>query len=116
MVIEVVGLIVEVGGLKAGVGDMLRVLTSGLAPLDLEVIGFRAGRLLATPLGPVAGVRPGAHVTHSTRGASFPVGPSMLGRIFDAFGDPLDEKPAPPTVANRPLRSPPPLAISRKSI
>jgi flagellum-specific ATP synthase len=116
VVIEVVGLIVEVGGLKAGVGDMLRVLTSTPVPLDLEVIGFRAGRLLATPLGPVAGVRPGAHVRHSTRGANFPIGPGMLGRIFDAFGEPLDEKPAPPTVANRPLRSPPPLAISRKSI
>lgn len=96
VVIEVVGLIVEVGGLKAGVGDMLRVLTSAPTPLDLEVIGFRAGRLLATPLGPVAGVRPGARVTHSTRGADVPVGPGMLGRIFDAFGDPLDERAAPP--------------------
>jgi FliI/YscN family ATPase len=116
VVIEVVGLIVEVGGLKAGVGDMLRVLTSAPTPLDLEVIGFRAGRLLATPLGPVAGVRPGARVTHSTRGADVPVGPGMLGRIFDAFGDPLDERPAPPATSSRPLRSPPPQAISRKPI
>jgi flagellum-specific ATP synthase len=116
VIIEVVGLIVEVGGLKAGVGDMLRVLTSGPAPLDLEVIGFRAGRLLATPLGPVDGVRPGARVTHSTRGASFPVGPSMLGRIFDAFGDPLDERPAPSATSSRSLRSPPPPATSRKPI
>jgi flagellum-specific ATP synthase len=116
VVIEVVGLIVEVGGLKAGVGDMLRVLTSAPTPLDLEVIGFRAGRLLATPLGPVAGVRPGARVTHSTRGADVPVGPGMLGRIFDAFGDPLDERAAPPATSSRPLRSAPPQAISRKPI
>ena len=116
VVIEVVGLIVEVGGLKAGVGDMLRVVAGASPALDLEVIGFREGRLLATPLGPVAGVRPGARVTHSPRGADFPVGASMLGRIFDAFGDPLDERPAPLAAGSRPLRSPPPLAISRKPI
>jgi FliI/YscN family ATPase len=116
VVIEVVGLIVEVGGLKAGVGEMLRVETGGSSPLDLEVIGFRAGRLLATPLGPVAGVRPGALVARSSRGANFPVGPDMLGRIFDAFGDPLDERAPPKTTHRRPINAPPPPAISRKSI
>jgi flagellum-specific ATP synthase len=116
VVIEVVGLIVEVGGLKAGVGDMLRVLTSSPPPLDLEVIGFRAGRLLATPLGLVAGVRPGALVVHSSRGANFPLGPGMLGRIFDAFGDPLDERSAPVAVMSGPVRAAPPPPISRKPI
>jgi FliI/YscN family ATPase len=116
VVIEVVGLIVEVGGLKAGVGDMLLVANGASPSLDLEVIGFRAGRLLATPLGPVAGVRPGAPVMHSARGANFPVGPGMLGRIFDAFGDPLDQRPAPTAFGSCPVRAPPPLPISRKAI
>ena len=115
VVIEVVGLVVEVGGLRAGVGDMLQVL-GGSPVLELEVIGFRAGRLLATPLGPVAGVHPGSRVTHSPRGTNLPVSGAMLGRVLDAFGDPLDDRPAPKAEAIYPIHAAPPQPMSRRAI
>jgi len=92
-VLQVVGLIVEVGGLRAAVGDMLSVQTTEGGELELEVVGFRSARLLTTPMGALAGVRPGARVKHTHRGASVVVSPNMLGRIVDSFGRPLDAGP-----------------------
>ena len=113
VVVEVVGLLVEVGGLKAGVGDILQIAGGGL---DLEVIGFRAGRLVATPLGSVAGVRPGTRVIRLDRGTNIGVGDALLGRIVDSFGRPLDEKPPPDLATRAPVRAPPPPPVSRRPI
>jgi FliI/YscN family ATPase len=114
-VIEVVGLVVEVGGLEAGVGDLVEV-EGAEKPLSLEVIGFRSGRLLATALGPVTGIRPGARVVHASRGTAIPVGDALLGRILDPFGVPIDGKEAPPFVDRYPAMAPPPPAMSRRTI
>ena len=93
VVLEVVGLVVEIGGLRAAVGESLQVHGEDGSTLDVEVVGFRSGRLLATPLGPVSGVRPGATVVRSGAGARVPVGGALLGRVVNAFGAPLDSGP-----------------------
>ncbi len=116
VVLEVVGLVVEVGGLRAAVADVLRVLADGGAHLDLEVIGFRGDRLLATPLGPIAGVKPGSRVEHSGRGPSIAVGFGLLGRIVDAFGGPLDGGPRPDVTSSYPVYASPPPPVSRRPI
>lgn len=115
-VLQVVGLIVEVGGLRAAVGDMLSVRTSGGIELELEVVGFRSSRLLTTPLGPLEGVRPGAEVRHTHRGASVQVSPGMLGRIVDSFGRPLDGGPALPDAVSIPVRRDAPDPFDRGAI
>jgi flagellum-specific ATP synthase len=89
VVLEVVGLLIEVGGIQAKVGDTLQVVSEN-GQLEIEVTGFRSGRLLATPLGDVAGVEPGARVYKSERGTKIRVGFDLLGRIVDAFGFPMD--------------------------
>ena len=83
---EVVGLIVEIGGLRAAVGDTLIIETNSGDPVEIEVIGFRAGRLVTTPLGSMSGVSQGAPVRHTHRGATVAVSPELLGRVVDAFG------------------------------
>lgn len=115
VVLEVVGLLVEVGGIQAKVGDTLQVLAEN-GQLEIEVTGFRAGRLLATPLGDVAGVHPGARVVRSERGTKIRVGSDLLGRIVDAFGHPLDG--GAPTVSRveYPLVTAPPPAVARRPI
>lgn len=116
VVLEVVGLVVEVGGLQAGVGDILEVATDREHPLGLEVIGFRSGRLLATPLGAITGVHPGATVVKSGRGSTVGVGMGMLGRVVDAFGTPIDGMPAPETEEYYPVHAPPPHPFARRPI
>ena len=93
---------------------MLRVESQ--TPLDLEVIGFRNGRLVATPLGPVAGVRAGDRAVLSERGSRIVVGDKLLGRIIDPFGAPIDGLSRIVSQDGYPVNAPPPPATSRKPI
>ena len=116
VVLDVVGLIVEVGGLRAAVGDALAVEDSSGSVLEIEVVGFRAGRLLTTPLGVLSGIRPGARVVRLERGATVPGTLALLGRVVDSFGRPLDG--GPPIVAEHscPVNAAPPPAFARRPI
>ncbi|HEY2407714.1 MAG TPA: FliI/YscN family ATPase [Polyangiaceae bacterium] len=116
VVLEVVGLIVEVGGLRAAVGDSLQVAAASGNSLEVEVVGFRSGRLLTTPLGPLSGVRPGARVVRLERGATVPVSMNLLGRVVDSFGSPLDGGPSISLERAYPVNAAPPPAFARRPI
>jgi FliI/YscN family ATPase len=112
---DVLGLLVEVAGIRAATGDRLEVRIEG-RPLALEVLGFRKGRLLAAPLGSTEGIRPGDAVIRRADGATAEVGDALLGRIIDAFGGPLDDGPPPRCLDRVPLRREPPSPFSRRPI
>ncbi|MEO7037474.1 MAG: FliI/YscN family ATPase [Polyangiaceae bacterium] len=116
VVLDVVGLIVEVGGLRAAVGDALAVEGESGARLEIEVVGFRAGRLLTTPLGALSGVRPGARVIRLERGATVPGSFTLLGRVVDSFGRPLDGGPSIQAERACPVNAAPPPAFTRMPI
>ena len=115
-VADVVGLIVEVAGVRAATGERLEVKMGDGSSLALEVLGFRGGRLLAAPLGPTAGIQPGARVVKMAHGASAEVGEALLGRVIDAFGRPLDDRPAPVLDRHAPLVREPPSPFKRQPI
>jgi flagellum-specific ATP synthase len=112
---EIVGLLVEVEGISAPIGGQLEV-TRHDRPLELEVLGFRGNHLLAAPLGSMAGLSPGARVRASPRMARVGVGPSLLGRVTDAFGSPLDGGPPLSFREFAPLHAPPPAPFARAPI
>ncbi len=86
---RVVGLVVEAFVPDARLGDMIEVRgTGGVAPC--EVVGFRDQVALAIPLGPLAGVAPGAPARARPGAAEVAVGPALLGRVVDAFARPID--------------------------
>lgn len=116
VVLDVVGLIVEIGGLRAAVGDSLAIQSQSGAVLEVEVVGFRSGRLLTTPLGPLAGVRPGASVVRTHRGASIGAAAALLGRVVDSFGRPLDGGPEIEAERHCPVLATPPPAFARRPI
>ncbi|HEX2674782.1 MAG TPA: FliI/YscN family ATPase [Polyangiaceae bacterium] len=116
VVLDVVGLIVEVGGLRAAVGDALSVEDDSGSTLEIEVVGFRAGRLLTTPLGVLSGIRPGARVVRLERGATVPGAFALLGRVVDSFGRPLDGGPAIVAEHACPVNAAPPPAFARRPI
>jgi flagellum-specific ATP synthase len=113
---NVVGMVVEVGGLRAAVGQTLEVMAADGSALELEVVGFRAGRLLATPLGSLSGIQPGALARLSERGATIAVGPALLGRVIDAFGRPLDGGAPESGVGRYPIHQVPPPPFNRKAV
>ena len=112
---QVVGQLVEVEGIATAVGTQLEARLAARS-LPLEVIGFRQGTLLAAPLGSIAGLAPGVRVRLSRRAARVPVGDAVLGRVLDAFGEPLDGKEAPHCTSFAALQASPPPAFTRRSI
>ena len=116
VVLDVVGMVVEVGGLRAAVGQTLEVRTDHGTSLELEVVGFRSDRLLASPLGSLSGVHAGAPARLSDRGATVGVGPDLLGRVFDAFGGPLDGGPKLSLAERYPIHRAPPPPFGRKPV
>jgi flagellum-specific ATP synthase len=84
--------------------------------LRLEVLGFRQSRILTAPLGSTAGVAPGMRVRAAGRNAMVAVDGTLLGRVTDAFGAPLDGGPIPTCRGRVALRAAPPPAMSRRPI
>ncbi|XRD81710.1 FliI/YscN family ATPase [Dyella halodurans] len=89
------GLAIEAEGPDALIGELCRVSGHGSdGPVLAEVVGFREGRVLLMPFGHLRGMPIGATVEALGRRSRIPVGKEMIGRVLDAFGAPLDGKPA----------------------
>lgn len=87
---RIVGLRLEAAGCTAPVGSRCRILSKGVDPLEAEVVGFSGGSLYLMPEGPVRGLMPGARVIPLSAKGEVAVGESLLGRVIDGAGRPLD--------------------------
>ena len=67
-------------------------------------------------LGTDAGLKEGDIVKRTGRVVSVPVGEALIGRVVDALGAPIDGKGAIETSEYRPIESPAPGIIERKSV
>ncbi len=115
-VAAVSGLLIEARGAltRLAVGARAEVMRFGAPPLAAEVVGFRETRALLMPFGPVEGVAPGAEIRIEPKGSAVRPTRAWLGRVIDAFGEPIDGKgPLPQGAAPYPLRNPPPAAHAR---
>ncbi|PTL59173.1 FliI/YscN family ATPase [Paraconexibacter algicola] len=93
-VTDLIGLIVEATGLEAEVGEVCEIETGrDRPPTPAEVVGFRAGRTLLMPLGELVGIGPGDRVTAMGAPVRVPTGASLLGRVLDGLGRPIDGGP-----------------------
>jgi flagellum-specific ATP synthase len=118
-VAAVSGLLIEArGGLtRLAVGARAKVSRLAAEPLDAEVVGFRETRALLMPFGPVEGVAPGAEIRIQPEGAVVHPTKAWLGRVIDAFGQPIDGKgPLPRGIAPYALRASPPPAHARARV
>ena len=85
----VVGLGVQVTGVRAGVGELLRLHTAaGIVPV--QVVSVQADGVTCLALGGTAGVAAGDVAVPTGGPALVPAGFGLLGRIVDALGRPLD--------------------------
>lgn len=114
---KVVGLVAEAAGLSASLGAVCHILPEdGGEPIAAEVVGFREGNILFMPYGDMRGVRPGSLIRNSSLPPVFPVGPGLLGRVFDSFGVPLDKGQPIAPEAMVPLYASPPAPLDRPRI
>jgi FliI/YscN family ATPase len=110
------GLLVESQGPAAAVGDFCEISTGNGRIVRTQVIGFRNGRVLAMPLDEPDGLQLGSRVVARSQDARLAVGPGLLGRVLDGFGQPMDGGPAIEAEASYPLYSPPPSPLDRRHI
>jgi flagellum-specific ATP synthase len=132
-VAQVIGLSIEVEGLRLAVGDVCTILpetagrrmlhTADVALSDrraggisAEVVGFRDNRLIVMPFSDTQGVRPGSAVFPRGRAFNVPVGPSLLGRVIDGMAQPIDGLGPLGTIARYPVTNQPPDPLSRRPI
>jgi len=87
--VSVVGLTLEATGCRAPVGSLCSIETM-VGELVAEVVGFDDKLLYLMPIEELRGVFPGARVKPLGEQSGFNVGLSLLGRVLDGSGVPLD--------------------------
>jgi len=118
-VARIEGLAVEVTGAQGAVslGGQCTVTIGKDKKIPCEVVGFRDGRALVMPLGPLDGITLGARTYFEDRPASIYPCKAWLGRVIDGFGNPTDGKGALPQGTKAyPIKAPPPAATRRARI
>lgn len=115
-VVGVVGLVIEVVGLDCPIGSICEIDTGIEQPLLAEVTGFRNDRLLLMAIGPMEGIKPDSAVTKVADSFMVPNGNSLLGRVIDGLGQPIDGKGPLLNVVWRPSNGTPPLPLARPPI
>jgi len=91
-VVQVVGLTVEIMGLNCQIGEICEIQTRNKTSLLAEAIGFRNNRMLLMPLGSMEGIQPDSTVRSISSAFKVPVGKSLIGRVLDGLGEPIDSK------------------------
>lgn len=102
---------------SASVGDLCWIETQRRGPTLGQIISFHDNLFSLALFEAPEGISPGTVVR--TRGSflKVPVGKSLLGRVIDPLGHPLDEISSPSlNVATRPIFAQPPLAANRPLI
>jgi ATP synthase in type III secretion protein N len=115
-VIEAMGTALRVSGLSLGVGDLCEIELEDDKLLLAETVGVNGNAAMLMPYGELAGIKTGAWVRRKGRGHSIPVGPELLGRVIDGFGQPLDGLGEYRTETEVPISRPPPPAMQRQKI
>lgn len=114
---QLIGLVVEGIGPRAAIGEICEIEPRGKKErLDCEVVGFRDRKVLLMPLGDSRGIQPGDTIFPKGIPARAPVGPSLLGRILDGMGNPMDYRGPLFTEGEIPLYTPPADPIRRQRI
>jgi len=114
-VIDVTGLVIEGSGPMVPVGTNVRI-HSGTQNIPAQVVGFRGDRVLMMPYEELQGVSPGSQIKVGGVTTSIFASQGFLGRIIDAFGNPLDGKPVPQQGKMVQLYRTPPNPILRRRI
>lgn len=98
------GLVLEALGPDARLGELCEIEPrDGATCVLAEVVGFREERVQLMPFGHLEGISTDSRIRASGRPVTIPVGPALLGRVVDAFGDPLDDDGPVECAASYPL-------------
>jgi len=115
-----VGTVIQVGDGIARVHGLEKAMAGELLEFENGVVGMalnlEENNVGVVILGPYTGIREGDQVKRTGRIMEVPVGEELLGRVVNPLGQPLDGKGPIEAKHFRPIESPAPGVIDRKSV
>lgn len=105
--------IARVHGLENAMQGELLEFANGVVGMALNLEESNVGVVI---LGPYTDIREGDQVKRTGRIMEVPVGDELLGRVVNPLGQPVDGKGPANTTQTRPVESPAPGVIDRKSV
>lgn len=112
---KIIGLTVEVEGIKAFVGELCTIYNEKNHPIKCEVVGFKDNEVILMPLGELSGISPGCRVVPERKPLSVKCSDELLGKILDGLGNPLEGEDI-GFGEDYPLDNSPPDPLKRKRI
>jgi type III secretion protein N (ATPase) len=115
-VLSVTGLGIRIALPGAKIGDVVRIVRRYGAVLEAEIVGLGEGSAVAIPLGELLGVGLDDSVQTTALPLEVLAGASLLGRIVDGLGRPIDGLPLPEGLRAVRIDAPAPAALGRVPI
>ena len=91
-VVRVAGMAVESTGPSVGVGELCGIHIRDGRRILAEVVGFQNDHIILLPLEQIGGISPGDKVTARTTPRHITLSESILGRVINGLGMPIDNK------------------------
>ncbi|UTR04770.1 flagellar protein export ATPase FliI [Alkalihalobacillus sp. LMS6] len=116
---KVTGLTIESSGPRSFVGELCYIWTGRekKTKIRAEVVGFQDDRVLLMPLDRIEHIELGSMVETTNNALTIPVGPSLIGKLLDGVGTPLELESSTVNVeAMYPTDQDPPSPMSRPRI
>jgi flagellum-specific ATP synthase len=113
---ELIGLLVAADGPACAVGDLCEIRTANGRAIRAQAVGFRDSRVLLMPLEETGGLQSGDTVVARPEAAQVAVSDSLLGRVLDGFGQPMDGGPPIESETAYDLYATPPGPLAREPI
>lgn len=115
---RVIGLVIESIGPKAPIGELCYIIDkNGKIVSKSEIVGFKdQNRILSMVLGELQNIEPGMEIVASSSSLRIGVGETLLGRVIDGLGMPMDNGPEILVREYRSIYAPPPNPLTRKRI
>lgn len=115
---RVIGLVIESEGPKASIGELCSLKDrDGNEICKSEIVGFKENnRILSMVLGDLYNIMPNMEIEALGKSLSVNVGNSLLGRVLDGLGNPIDGKGNLGITKQRSIYANPPNPLQRKRI
>lgn len=89
---NVIGLTIEVTGIKVFVGEVCYIYSESGSKVACEVVGFKENDVILMPLGELIGIAPGCIVVPTGKPLNVNCSYDLLGKVLDGIGNPLNEE------------------------
>ncbi len=116
-VTRVAGLLIESVGPYASIGEICMLRNQyGEDLVRCEIVGFRDNTILSMPLGEIRSIEPGMEIAATSNNLQIAMSNSLLGRVIDGLGNPIDGKDELPRFPMRSIYAHPINPLARKRI